>query len=1102
MANDGKQPGTNFASGGVVMAALVAAGTGYFVSHEAPLQGSRPAMIEPQFHQSATSQDIEARLWQDPFAAVAKTIEKAEPSKSERCGANSDSATSARPTSHCVSPLAKVDDATLEKTLVVAVAMPGAPYVEDGEVRRRTRYAVSSSLERASFVPEDEHHIGYFRPQDPTHQLPDLVPYEWFVRSTADQQQTSRVLVLWINEDALRGNPLWKLSRLVTVPHENKTDFKRDVPVRIVGPYSSDILLDMAKEAGPGTMPCMSPRNPSVEEWRGHIKSMSFYIYGATVDDKELFRKVHHCDTPQDSSVHDFFKNRGIALYRTIATDDVLARGIVAELKLRKIELGKTRPKAKTPQDVHHVALISEWDTFYGHTLPNTMERCFEVPDCSAKEISKKNLVHRLTYMRGLDGQLPGTQETGDRKGSKGSGEADKQASLTDLFKTKPDVRGEDRPNGQGQQDYLRRLADRLRNFDDNLRRKNEGGISAIGILGSDVFDKLLVLRALEPKFPAAVFFTTDLDASLTLPSELDFTRNLIISSSFGPELRQDIQGEIPPFRGSYQTSAFLATSLAIGTRSDGREPYSGQEKISAWLSQSRIFEIGRTGEIIQYPGRIENIPAVPPQHRHRRNPDSVAQNIASTEGRSAASHRGALGDIRSPSADAQENACGGDLLACGDVQPPSDKLFSEPENLDLIASTLAGAGLLIVLMLSIRRVREHAGVEVGIVALITGAAAAACYNWARLATWLTEDGKGEPMTLLQGVSVWPTILLRALSIILSIYLLWRAWRKLDENLYEIAQELNLPKPNLAIAAEREAAEGQNPWTKLVRMFSCSVREHQADLSKPYSINVAWGEYVYQGRWVARLVRVVVYTALMYFLWFNVIAPLLGQAFTPRRGDLSKVFFRYVSKAEIISMLAVMYLVFDATWLCLRFVKELCRGSNEWPPQTKAQFECRLGLEQQFVDKWIDLDFVAKRTRCISSLIYYPFILIALVILTRSTVFANYSPNLKILLFQGACLTIVFGCALALCWAAQSMRSAAKQKLMDGIISAKGPRPKDLDQGGSPAGQLEALLVRIDELREGAFSPLSQQPLVRALILPAGSFGWTTLLENGMLPGL
>ena len=222
----------------------------------------------------------------------------------------------------------------------------------------------------------------------------------------------------------------------------------------------------------------------------------------------------------------------------------------------------------------------------------------------------------------------------------------------------------------------------RLRNLDDSLRQKKEGGISAIGILGSDVFDKLLVLRALEPKFPEAVFFTTDFDASLTLPSELDFTRNLIISSSFGPELRPEIQGEIPPFRSSYQTAAFLATSLAVGATRDGREPSFDQEKISAWLSPSRIFEIGRTGDIIQYAGKAADFPAGTPQNRDHKSPAYVAQNTAPIdEGRSTASpasSKATVENIPPPAADAQDNACGRDLLACGDVQPPIDKLFSE----------------------------------------------------------------------------------------------------------------------------------------------------------------------------------------------------------------------------------------------------------------------------------------------------------------------------------------------------------------------------------------------------------------------------------------
>jgi hypothetical protein len=52
------------------------------------------------------------------------------------------------------------------------------------------------------------------------------------------------------------------------------------------------------------------------------------------------------------------------------------------------------------------------------------------------------------------------------------------------------------------------------------------------------------------------------------------------------------------------------------------------------------------------------------------------------------------------------------------------------------------------------------------------------------------------------------------------------------------------------------------------------------------------------------------------------------------------------------------------------------------------------------------------------------------------------------------------------------------------------------------AGQLETLLSRVDQLRDGAFGPLSQQPLVKALLFPVSSAGWVALIQNGMLPGL
>ena len=60
---------------------------------------------------------------------------------------------------------------------------------------------------------------------------------------------------------------------------------------------------------------------------------------------------------------------------------------------------------------------------------------------------------------------------------------------------------------------YLQQIADHLQKIDEKLRQSDDGGITAIGILGSDVFDKLLVLRALRPNFPEALFFTTDFNA-------------------------------------------------------------------------------------------------------------------------------------------------------------------------------------------------------------------------------------------------------------------------------------------------------------------------------------------------------------------------------------------------------------------------------------------------------------------------------------------------------------------------------------------------------------------------------------------------------------
>ena len=179
----------------------------------------------------------------------------------------------------------------------------------------------------------------------------------------------------------------------------------------------------------------------------------------------------------------------------------------------------------------------------------------------------------------------------------------------------------------------------------------------------------------------------------------------------------------------------------------------------------------------------------------------------------------------------------------------------------------------------------------------------------------------------------------------------------------------------------------------------------------------------------------------------------------------------------------------------------MAKRRTRWPAKTKRHFEKKLGLlgvadEHRVLDNCIDLEFITKRTSCINGLIYYPFVVIALTIVSRSTVFADFPMSLPILITQVISLLIVIGCAIMLNHIAEEARSIAKKDLSDEIIKANG-----LPRYGR-ARQWQSLLDQVNGLREGAFQPFLQQPIVGAVLLPLSSVASTALLENGIFPGI
>ena len=1061
MAADTKQSSPNIGGNGFIWILLAAAGT-YFVAHQLPLEGSRPPTSESVIAQRTGVQDVEARLWQDPFAAVAEVLARSPELKPENCqpDAIKDRTVKDRIKGHCESPLNESALGwQLPKPLLVMVApVSGAPYSEQHESRRRTRYAILAGLNAEGFAPVDAEHVGFYwpaaAPPDPAQELqsPKVVPFEWFEpKSRRESVLYKGVLLLWFDEDALNNSPLKQFEGFLCRSLVTAGSSVPWAKATILGPSFSTTLQAMVDESSKdGSSLCPESARPG------------FYINSATADDPTLIpdyvSRGPAC-LSSDTCLQDFFAKKGIKLYRMIATDEALALSIRAELRLRQVN-----------DKGGHIALVSEWDTLYGRALPDSIARCFgESEGCRQTDTDpfvNKPWLHRFKYLRGLDGQAPGSEAPSGGSGSKTSGNTqDKDAKAS----TKPsDTKPQERAEGQGQFDYLRRLGDRIQQLDRDLRQQDSKGVEAVGILGSDLYDKLLVLQALRTLVPNALFFTTDLDALVLHPSALTYTRNLLVASSFALQLRPAAQGETPPFRSSYQTAAFLATRTAI--RGLPGAP-------AAWL-KPRVFEVGS----------VRTVQFASPDSYHDAQFEledlRIDKKNCQDEFKCDEIHPLATAAFRNVSIPA---AAGFSVLAvCAACYPVRRRLW---RRLDRVMNgsnsypELAARGLAIL---------------VGLGVIIYAVAIGIHWLWPLLARSLTEGD--QPMILLNGLSLWPTILLRALTLALCIGLIIRGYRLLNENIEKIFHDMNLMETRQRVEAEQKTLIGKiPPWIRFVSHFWYRLPAERAttdDDRVPDHMFRFWGMYIYQGYQRARSYRAAAGMVAIALLW-----PILTLAFgnppVPARGSVSLTAYVVVTGALVLATWFLIFAVADTTLLTWRVIKGFRTKRGIWPAKTLQQFSHRLKVPPDVLDDWIDLVFVSKRTKCVTTFIYYPFLIIALLVVSRSRLFANYALSVPDVITMGIALLIVSGCAIALRLSAEALRARALRRLNDRIMAAK-----QSQDGDRIAGQLELLSRRIEELRDGAFTPFSQQPLVRAMLLPLGSFGGTALLEYLLLPGL
>jgi hypothetical protein len=250
--------------------------------------------------------------------------------------------------------------------------------------------------------------------------------------------------------------------------------------------------------------------------------------------------------------------------------------------------------------------------------------------------------------------------------------------------------------------------------------------------------------------------------------------------------------------------------------------------------------------------------------------------------------------------------------------------------------------------------------------------------------------------------------------------------------------------------------------------------------------------YYTQRHW--RLGRAIAGTLAMMALWC-VLAKIFGEPNIPVRGPVAYYIYFWTTILDVVVTLLLVFLVVDATLFARSFVKQLTTVESNWPLKLVKGYKERLHLDRNNLGDWLDMRFVADRTRCITRLIYFPFLMLALLIVSRSPILDNYTFTPTLLIAQIIILVVVIGSVASLRLAAEQARSTAIEHLSEKVIAARHANP-------NTACQLEMLLNEVRDMRDGAFAPPLSQPIVKAVLLPLISYGGTWLVQLYALPGL
>jgi hypothetical protein len=959
------------------------------------------------------------------------------------------------------------------------------------EQRERGRLAVVSALASCGYVPEAERAMEVLQIAPPTEKMlqagmtgpwelgPETtnVPFEWFkpVRNGTSilPPASNGVCVLWLDANVFTSsrnkappvNFLRRMLHALLTGHPrplSKADSAEISPKRVeisvLGPNSSDKLSAFLKEAYTlDSRQQNGPLNLVERVWSHPVRMVSPYATASAAGllrTAEIPRVSSNTAAQDEARITQLMANALAAsgqedsFIRAPLSDDYVAQALVDELTRRGVDLSDT-PKGQNELAKGDIVLLSEHDTGYGRELPLSFLAATPGKLGGNALNQPGGRWHWTSFTRGLDGRF---SAAADEPANKSSGDGGKKDA------GKP--AGEE-PRGIHQMDALRRLATQLEELHLQRRRQNLPGIAAVGVLGGDVYDKLLILRALKPHLAQTLFFTNNLDTWLWEREELPATRNLIVASPFDLRLGERWQAGKPPFRDSYQTAVYASTlSLLLGNQAPELQKQitlvddDADVQMQHRMQSVRLFEIGREGpvDISLPPPRFDDPLLDLSKNRLHPDPGSVAPFWTRLEASRffwfitllivvsfglwlMISNLPALRVLLTE----RQSAVKGDRRLQGWLKYRLHEFLLNPAWIPLML----------------------------ILALLLG------YRW-----WTMQREDGEPLSHSDGVSSWPFMMLNLAAVLLAAHLvtkalaiIWHGENRLKRKYFPVPADTT-PQAKTPLSLRQRLlriAEGLLLFWNTPQIVRSSGRDANFAFEDRKDVHpvLLWSAFRHSSRMPYRLLRSLVTTSVI--CWgMTQLARIYPAPLMPVRGEAARDLCHGLEFWTAFAFVWLGMLVFDSLWLNRIFIHWFRRGKSLWPEAYLKPHLKEEGVRESVCD-YLDLRMVMDWTRDLGRLTALPFYVLAVLLIARLDFFDVWELPIH--------LGVTFGLVVALVITGAYRVHTAAQRLREKAL-------KTLDLTYSPLADHPAAKRLHDEFRslsEGAFMPFGRQPVMEAL---------------------